>query len=120
MHTQQQGTAAESLVLEFMREKGYTALDQNFVRRFGELDLVLLAPDNSTIVFVEVRYRSRSDHGTAVDSVDTAKCRKLGITALAWLQKHHATERPVRFDVVGVQPNGPDLSLRWVQDAFDF
>ena len=119
MHNRQRGTAAEALVLEFLLARDYARLDQNFVRRFGELDLVVLAPDNQTIVFVEVRYRRRADFGTAIESVDARKRRKLILTALAWLQKHKADDSPVRFDVVGVQPDGDAFSLDWVQAAFE-
>ena len=119
MHTRQRGTAAEELALEFLLERDYTRLDQNFVRRFGELDLVVLAPDRLTIVFVEVRYRRRADFGSAIESVDAPKRRKLELTALAWLQKHQACDRAVRFDVVGVQPDGPAYSLDWIQGAFE-
>lgn len=119
MHTRQRGTAAEVLVLEYLLERDYTRLDQNFIRRVGELDLVVLAPDNLTIVFVEVRYRRRADFGTAIESVDARKRRKLILTALAWLQKHKACDSPVRFDVVGVQPDGDAFSLDWVQAAFE-
>ncbi len=119
MHTRLRGTAAEALVLEFLLERDYTKLDQNFVRRFGELDLVVLAPDRQTIVFVEVRYRCRTDFGTAIESVDALKRRKLGLTALAWLQKHKACDNAVRFDVVGVKPDGSGFSIDWVPGAFD-
>ena len=119
MHTRQRGTAAEELALEFLLERDYTRLDQNFVRRFGELDLVVLAPDRLTIVFVEVRYRRRADFGSAIESVDASKRRKLELTALAWLQKHKACDSVVRFDVVGVRPDGPAYSLDWIQGAFE-
>ena len=85
----------------------------------GELDLVVLAPDRLTIVFVEVRYRRRADFGSAIESVDAPKRRKLELTALAWLQKHQACDSAVRFDVVGVQPDGPAYSLDWIQGAFE-
>jgi len=119
VHTRQRGTAAEELALEFLLERDYTRLDQNFVRRFGELDLVVLAPDRLTIVFVEVRYRRRADFGSAIESVDASKRRKLELTALAWLQKHKACDSAVRFDVVGVRPDGPAYSLDWIQGAFE-
>ncbi len=119
MQTRQRGTAAEALVLEFLLERDYTRLDQNFVRRFGELDLVVLAPDRQTIVFVEVRYRHRADFGSAIESVDAPKRRKLELTALAWLQKHKACDSAVRFDVVGVKPDRSAYSIDWVQGAFE-
>lgn len=119
MRTRQRGTAAEALVLEFLLERDYTRLDQNFVRRFGELDLVVLAPDGLTIVFVEVRYRQRTDFGSAIETVDAPKRRKLELTALAWLQKHKACDSAVRFDVVGVKPDGTAFALDWVQGAFE-
>jgi len=120
MQARQDGNAAEALALEFLIKRGYSRLDQNFNRRCGELDLVVLTPDRTTIVFVEVRYRRRDDFGSAIDSVDANKRKKLGVTALAWLQKHKVSDSPVRFDVIGIKPDGAKVLVDWVQDAIEF
>ena len=60
-----------SIKLAFLESKGLTfiAANQNF--KCGELDLIM--NDKETIVFVEVRQRSHSACGSAIESVDWRK-----------------------------------------------
>lgn len=66
----QQGRAL-SIKLVFLESKGliFIAANQNF--KCGELDLIM--NDKETIVFVEVRQRSHSAYGSAIESVDWRK-----------------------------------------------
>jgi putative endonuclease len=61
------GQAAESRAEAFLKTQGLTLVARNWRCRFGEIDLVM--QDGSTLVFVEVRLRSRSDFGGAAASV---------------------------------------------------
>lgn len=111
---QARGAAAESAVLERARQQGLRCLTRNFRRPGGELDLVL--DDGETVIVVEVRQRSRSDYGRAVETVTARKQQRLIHAARCLLQARPAlAARPLRFDVVGV---GPDGALEWIEDAF--
>ena len=85
----------------------------------GELDLVCL--DSGTLVIVEVRARSGSRFGSATETVDFRKQRKLVRATRHLLMTHpqwHAY--PVRFDVVsigGIDTNTP--TIEWIRNAFD-
>ncbi len=76
----QQGAGFEHQARLFLEAKGlkFIAANQHF--KCGELDLIM--QDGQTIVFVEVRQRSNSAFGSAVESVDWQKqtkwlkCRK--------------------------------------------
>ena len=71
--------------------------------------------DQHTLVFVEVRFRNRSDYGDAAESVDAHKQHKLIATAEHFLQAHsNLQDKPCRFDVVSVSPE----AVRWIKDAF--
>lgn len=53
--------------------------------------------DGSCIVFIEVKYRTKSRYGSAVDAVTYHKQRKLKRTALFWLQKKWTLNRAHRI-----------------------
>lgn len=105
------GLAAEERAAKHLEGKGYSILARNFTAKLGELDIV--ARDGETVVFVEVRARSREDFGGAAESVVWSKRRKLIRAAQLYIQKN-ALDCPMRFDVVTIQGE----TLEHIEDAF--
>lgn len=76
--------------------------------------------ENSTVVFVEVRFRKDHGYGGALESIDFRKQRRLRAAAEHYLQRRYGTtETPCRFDVVLItgQPDGGDEQVDWIQNA---
>lgn len=114
--TKQSGDAAEDAALEYLQNQGLRLLVRNYRtpgRGGGEIDLVMRAPDG-TLVFVEVRKRTKSSHGGAAASVGLVKQRRIVLAARHYLMRL-ATLPPCRFDVVSVGPG----AMEWLQAAFD-
>jgi putative endonuclease len=82
----------------------------------GEIDLVM--NDGNAVVFVEVRQRSRSEHGSAADSLDALKQARVRRAAALWLARHGDVESAVRFDAVLVDGDRTAPRLRLVRGAF--
>src|SRR5665811_846347 len=81
--TKQAGDAAEDAALHYLQQAGLRLLERNYRtpgRGGGEIDLVMRAPDGTT-VFVEVRQRKSASHGGAAASVSTAKQRRIVFAA---------------------------------------
>jgi putative endonuclease len=98
-----------------LQQAGLQPRARNVRYRSGELDLVM--DDAGTVVFVEVRYRARSDFGGGAASVDVRKCRREAHAAMLYLQDHPAlADAPSRFDVV--EATGEPPQLNWLRDAF--
>lgn len=75
--------------------------------------------DNSSVVFVEVRYRASEQWGGGLASVTRAKQRRLINAARSYLKQHpELANHPCRFDVVAVSDSEAAPRLRWVRDAF--
>lgn len=110
------GRAAEAFAERHLASRGWTLLDRRFRRSFGEIDLVF--DDDGTVVFVEVRSRTRWGLGRPAETVGPAKQRTLCRVALAWLQARRALARPCRFDVVEVRPQAGNWRLHHWPDAF--
>ena len=79
----------------------------------GEIDLIMRAPD-ATTVFVEVRKRASTRHGGAAASVGGTKQRRIIFAARHYLMGQRELP-PCRFDVLVVEPDG----VQWLQAAFD-
>ncbi|RJS92235.1 YraN family protein [Salinisphaera sp. Q1T1-3] len=110
----ERGQAAERHVDRAARQRGWRRVAQNYHARGGELDLVYRQAD--TLVVVEVRYRARSDYGSAAATVTRTKQRRIVSATRQLLADNPRWARlAIRFDVVGV--DGED-NLDWIENAF--
>lgn len=107
------GAAAEDRACAHLQAAGLRLLARNYRVRGGEIDLVMRAPDG-TLVFVEVRARSRASHGGAAASIGAAKQARIVLAARHYLALR-ADEPRCRFDVVAVDGE----QLQWIVAAFD-
>lgn len=115
--TRERGKRAEDAVAEWLERQGFRVLARNHTTRRGEVDIV--CSEGETLCFVEVRARSRLDHGTPAESVTKAKARRVVQAAVDWAARHGGMERPVRFDVVGVELGGSEPRYLLYRGAFD-
>lgn len=103
------GTYGERLARRYLQEHGLVVFDQNWRCEHGEIDLV--AQDEGTLVFCEVKTRRRELFGPAVEAVTRVKAARLRRLAGCWLQAHpqRGRARDVRIDVIGIlcPENGP-------------
>jgi len=115
MSTTSIGRGGETLAREFLERLGYRTLRQNYRDGPREIDLVM--QDGETIVFVEVKARSRTNFGTPGEFVTSTKRRRLTLAAEAFLMQEALLERPARFDVVEVYLASGRISH--IVNAFD-
>lgn len=94
------GTRGERLAERWLLCQGYLILERNCRTRYSELDLV--AVDERTLVFVEVKTRSGLSHGSPDEAVDEEKQMRLSRAAVAYLRKHQLKQISVRFDVIAI------------------
>jgi putative endonuclease len=116
------GTRSERAAAAYLRRAGFRILAQNITQRQAEIDLI--AWDNATheLVIVEVRSTSRDDLQRPIQSVDTAKQRKLTQASTAYLQQHRLLGQVnVRFDIVALSwpPNTTEPRIEHLRGAFD-
>lgn len=115
MHKREQGARHEMLAWSWLESRGYSLIEKNYTRRVGEIDLIVRDPDNTTVVFVEVRFRASEHHGGAIGSIDFRKQRKLVRTANSWLQRYATQDTSARIDVIALRPatNTTPASTHW-------
>ena len=95
------GVRGEKLAARYLRQHGFKILYRNFRGRTGgEIDLVCRERD--TLVFVEVKTRTRQDFGRPLEAVDRTKQRRISLGALAWLRLLGNPDILFRFDIIEV------------------
>ncbi|MCW8332703.1 YraN family protein [Vibrio sp. SCSIO 43135] len=109
------GNHYETVAETYLTGCGLRPIERNFNTKAGEIDLIMA--DAETIVFVEVKYRARTTHGLAVETVTASKMKKLIKAATLWLLKQglsvHSTD--YRFDIVAIQQQGEQIE--WYKNA---
>lgn len=95
------GERGESLACRHLRRQGYTIVARQDRTRLGEIDIV--AVQQRTIVFVEVKTRSGEAKGTPTDAIDQDKEQRLTRAALAYMRRNDLLGNcAARFDVIAI------------------
>ena len=107
------GKIGEVSTENFLIEKGYKLVTQNFSTKLGEIDIV--AFDGNTLVFIEVKARDTLKFGRPSEAVDYKKQMKIRRTAEIFLIQYRLYEKcKCRFDVVEIL--GEKINL--IKNAF--
>lgn len=114
---QRYGRFGESLAADHLAKNGYRILETNYRNRFGEIDII--ARENDTLVFVEVRSRRSDRFGTPQASVNPAKQKKISMVALGYLKAAGKLNRKARFDVVAVSSQADTPRVEIIRNAFE-
>ena len=110
------GKEGEKQAARFLKKKGLKILEHNYRTRSGEIDLI--AKDKQELVFVEVKTRSGEEFGSALEAVDSRKCRQIARVASEYLMKHDGFDQPTRFDVIGILIQD-SVHIEHIKNAFD-
>ena len=106
------GRAGEIKAAEFLEKKGFKILKTNFKTHLGEIDII--AEDNGTLVFVEVKTRSSDGYGAPSEAVDYKKREKYFKVASEYLVRENKSDSVCRFDVVEIEKG----EINHIFDAF--
>lgn len=116
-HNQELGRRGEEAAARFLERRGYDIVARNWTCPIGEVDII--ARDESTLVFTEVKTRSNCEKGLPEDAVGPEKRSRYEKLAAAFLKDYDVVDLRVRFDVVALLVIAPDRALvRHHIDAF--
>ncbi|MDP1980119.1 YraN family protein [Undibacterium sp.] len=104
------GDDAESQALVYLQKAGLKLIQQNFLCKGGEIDLIM--QDGAVMVFVEVRKRSSMLFGGAIASVTPAKQRRMVHAAQVYLLTKK-TQPACRFDLVAID----GAEINWLKNV---
>jgi len=116
-HTGNIGKEGEDMAGRFLRDQGLKILKRNYRTRWGEVDIV--ARERDTIVFVEVKTRSKEAFGGPLSAVTREKQQRIRRMAEAYFIENGFQDVSARFDVVGiVKKNNGTPRIDWIKNAF--
>jgi putative endonuclease len=111
------GQKGENLAADYLQNAGYTVLERNYRCKLGEIDII--ARDNDTLVFIEVRSRSSLAFGLPQESINRRKRHQISKVALEYMIRRKLKNIPARFDVVAVSFEGRKEKVDLIKDAFE-
>jgi len=106
------GSWGETIATNYLKRKGYTILDRNYLKKWGEIDIVARGT-NGKIHFVEVKavsYETKRHLSNAVtrrtwrpeENVHFFKLKKLNRVIESWLMEKNYTKE-WQIDVIAVR-----------------
>ena len=111
------GREVEFVAACFLTRRGYDIIHRNWKCKAGEADII--ARDNETLVFVEVKSRRDCDKGMPAEAVTREKQERYERIAASYLAVTDVLDVRVRFDIVSILIIPPDRALvRHNIDAF--
>ena len=92
----------------YLESCGYEILETNFYSHHGEIDII--AKEQQTLVFVEVKYRRDASRGYPWEAVNWHKQQHMYYTAKYYMLTHgYFSDTQCRFDVISIL--GEDIQL---------
>ena len=111
------GRRGEEAASQYLETQGYQILARNWRSGRAELDLIVVSPDQQTLVFVEVKTRSTDFYGYPELAVTGRKMELLYEAADAY-QEEMGWTRDIRFDVLALTVHGAGFRVYHIKDAF--
>lgn len=109
------GNYGEELAKEHLIKKGYEIIELNWRIRHLEVDII--AKHNNTIVFVEVKTRTKELWGHPSDAITKSKQRYLVNAANEYLIINEIDDE-ARFDVIAIITDNNKISIEHFENAF--
>ena len=116
MNKRKIGADKEKLAAEYLEAMGLKVICRNYRTRYEEIDII--AKDEETYVFVEVKYRKSDRYGNPLEAVNANKIKRISMGAVSYLNNHKLPldNTSVRFDVIGICKD----DITYVKNAFGY
>lgn len=116
--TKEIGNKGEDYTVKYLKKHGYKILERNYLKRYGEIDII--AENKEYVIFVEVKTRNTNSMVRGGEAVNYHKRKCLIKTAYAYLSENN-TDKYCRFDVSEVYIYSDNLklqSINYIENAF--
>ncbi|OHA78684.1 MAG: hypothetical protein A2V96_00315 [Candidatus Yonathbacteria bacterium RBG_16_43_6] len=107
------GRLGEDIAVKHLENKGFTTIERNYLKKYGEIDII--AKKGDILHFIEVKSvscennpsnvpRATTDNYRPEDNIHTQKIKRLSRTIQAYLLSNYQNKEPAWvFDVVTIK-----------------
>lgn len=116
MTTTEIGKSGENAAVKFLSNKGYEIVQTNY--RSGKAEIDIVAKQNETLVFVEVKLRKNERFGFPEDFVTKTKCELIKSAAENYIFDTN-WQGNIRFDIIAIIGTKEKIKeILHLEDAF--
>ena len=110
------GKQGEQMAAQYLADKGYIILEQNYRR--GHLEIDIIALDKDELVIVEVKTRAYDTLFAPEEAVNHKKRLSLIRLANIYVKTHNRDEN-IRFDIISIISNDKGTEIRHIENAYN-
>lgn len=110
------GALGEARALTYLQQQGLALVTQNYRCRSGEIDIIMR--DGQELVFVEVKFRSGQQFGSAVEFFHPHKRKKFESAIQHYMLENQLNPSLIahRIDIVGIDVlSNNDDKISWLK-----
>jgi len=109
------GRIGENLVINRLKKEGFSILDQNYKKQFGEIDII--ASKKNLLIFVEVKMRKVSYFNMSF-LIGPLKQKKIISVAKDYLARYDHSSKVCRFDIALIEGTKKNHTIQYIENAF--
>ncbi len=107
--------------MRHLEERGFRIIDKNYHARHAEIDIICEdAAGNGDLVFVEVKTRASTSHGSPIEAITREKLGLVKRAAEYYLHRYRIEDRMCRFDVICIQLNAGVPVIEHFRDVIEY
>jgi putative endonuclease len=113
MNSKELGKAGEEIAVQFLKEKRFEIIEQNYRYSHGEIDIIARDPEDGFTAFIEVKTRQNLDYGEPEYAITKTKQLQIKKIAELYLYEKGIEELDCRFDVIAIllqDKNNPSIN----------
>lgn len=105
VQTEPIGTVAESVVADYLVQRGHEIIDRNWKTKYCEIDII--SQKDGTIYFTEVKYRRQPNQGGGLAAITPKKLQQMTFAARVYVKAKRTNDMDLRLAVASVTGQPP-------------
>lgn len=106
------GHFGETMIANYLQQQGHRIIAHNHRTKSYEIDIISLLHDK--IYFTEVKYRQNSDHGTALEQINSLKHKQIKYAAESFLSQNPQFQKYQPTLAAGIVMGAEYTQIDWL------
>jgi len=109
------GKLGEQLAIDYLVEKGYAILNQNY--RFDKAEIDIIAKKQEILAIIEVKTRRNAEFGKPQSFVQSQQIKRIVKAAHEFVIENNLNV-DIRFDIIAILKTDKSLQIDHIENAF--